>query len=132
MPKEKMIMLNIAPSSGIPIYKQIIEQVKRMIVSGQLKQGDELPSVRQVASQFEVNPMTISKAYSLLEAIGFLDRVRGIGMIVSYKQDGKKKMEKRLELLEPVMNELLTQAKQLAIPKEKLKEIIKKYIEDKL
>jgi len=132
MVDENMIMLNIAPSSGIPIYKQIIDQVKRMIASGYLLPGDELPSVRNVASRFQVNPMTISKAYSLLEATGYLERQRGKGMLVSDKQGGEKEMDKRINILEPAIKELITQAKQLAIPKDKLKIIIEKYIEEKL
>jgi GntR family transcriptional regulator len=132
MQNEKMILLNIAPSSGIPIYKQIIDQVKRMIASGTLQPGDDLPSVRNVASRFQVNPMTISKAYSLLEATGFLERQRGKGMIVSNEHGGKEEIDERIKILEPAINELLTQAKQLAIPKDKLKIIFEKYIEEKL
>ncbi len=132
MQNEKMILLNIAPSSGIPIYKQIIDQVKRMIASGTLQPGDDLPSVRNVASRFQVNPMTISKAYSLLEATGFLERQRGKGMIVSDEHGGQEEIDERIKILEPAINELLTQAKQLAIPKDKLKIIFEKYIEEKL
>ena len=65
-------MFSINPNSGEPIYRQLTEQIKRMVAGGQLKTGDELPSVRELAAQYAVNPMTISKAYSLLEAEGVL------------------------------------------------------------
>ena len=113
------LLFQIKPSSGIPIYKQIIEQINRLVISGYLKPGDELPSVRQVAGYLEVNPMTISKAYSLLEATGVLERIRGKGMIIASNQKTAKNPEKRLELIRPVLIEAATQAKQLALPNKK-------------
>ena len=61
-------MFSLHPGSGIPIYRQLVDQVRRLIAGGQLPPGAELPSVRDLAVQYAVNPMTISKAYSLLEA----------------------------------------------------------------
>ena len=60
-------MFVLKPQSGVPIYRQILDQVRRMVASGQLAPGAELPSVRELAIKHAVNPMTISKAYSLLE-----------------------------------------------------------------
>src|SRR5512146_2758914 len=104
------LLFQIKPSSGVPIYRQVIEQVNRMVASGSLKAGDELPSVRQIAGYFEVNPMTVSKAYSLLEATGVLQRVRGKGMIVAHDQAATRSLKKRLELIAPVLQEAATQA----------------------
>lgn len=73
----------IHPHSSTPIYRQIVEQVQRQIASGQLVTGAELPSVRAVAQEHAINPMTVSKAYSLLEAQGLLVRLRGVGMAVA-------------------------------------------------
>ena len=73
----------LQPSSGVPIYLQLIQQVRRMVASGQLTPGTELPSVREVATEYTVNPTTISKAYSLLENEGLLQRNRGKPMTVS-------------------------------------------------
>lgn len=76
-------MFNLNPSSGVPIYRQLVDQVKRLIAGGQLRVGDSLPSVRELAQAHAVNPMTISKAYSLLENEGILVRVRGKPMQVA-------------------------------------------------
>ena len=65
-------MFTLNPHSGIPIYRQLQEQVRRLVASGQLRNGAELPSVRELALAHAINPMTISKAYSLLEAEGLL------------------------------------------------------------
>ena len=130
MNEQLIVLLQIQPSSGIPIYKQIIEQVKRFILSGQLKAGEGLPSVRQVAGYLAVNPMTISKAYSLLEAMGLLERVRGKGMIVAANQAANPDMTSRVELLYPILVEVVTQARQLDIPEKFVLEELGKLMED--
>ena len=112
------LLFQVQPGSGVPIYRQIIDQVNRLVISGYLKPGDELPSVRQVASDLEVNQMTISKAYSLLEAAGVLERNRGRRMAVAASQRETRSPAKRLELIRPALMEAVTQANQLALPKE--------------
>jgi GntR family transcriptional regulator len=124
------LLFQIKPSSGIPIYKQLIEQIHRLVASGALKAGDELPSVRQVAGQFAVNPMTISKAYSLLEALGVLERVRGKGMIVALDQSATRSLKKRIDLIQPILREAATQANQLGLPKESVLQALAEYLEE--
>ena len=113
-------LFQIFPSSGVPIYRQIIDQVRRMIASGQLQAGEELPSVRTLALQLEVNPMTISKAYSLLEAEGLLERRRGRGMIVARNKVETRPLEERLPLLDPAIRETITRARQLEIDRDRV------------
>lgn len=113
-------LFQVKPTSGVPIYKQIINQVTRFIASGHLKPGDELPSVRQAATFLEVNQMTISKAYSLLEAKGILERNRGKRMAVAAGQERTVKIKKRLELILPVLIDAATQARQLALPRDRV------------
>ena len=72
----------VYPSAGAPIYQQLMQQVKFQVASGRLKPGDLLPSVRDTANELAINPMTVSKAYSLLEREGLLTRDRGQGMRV--------------------------------------------------
>jgi GntR family transcriptional regulator len=91
---------DITPSAATPIYRQIVEQVLRMIASGQLRPGDSLPSVREVAMQHAINPMTVSKAYSLLENDGALTRLRGVGMAIA--QTAQADTDK-LDLLRPAL-----------------------------
>ena len=70
-------------NDGQPIYRQLQDRVVAMILDGGLGEGDPLPSVREVASRHAINPMTVSKAYSLLRAEGLLDQARGQGMVVA-------------------------------------------------
>ena len=111
------LLFQITPSSGEPIYRQLIDQIQRMIASGQLKQADYLPSVRQLAMELEVNPMTISKAYGYLEEAGLLTRVRGKGMMVA-QRTGSQSIEERLEVLRPLAINLMQQSKQLGLTQE--------------
>ena len=76
------LQFEIHPSSGVPIYRQIMDQVRAQTASGRLKPGDLLPSVRQMAVDLAVNMMTVSKAYARLEIEGVLERDRGTGMRV--------------------------------------------------
>jgi GntR family transcriptional regulator len=130
MNQEILLLLQINPSSGEPIYRQVMEQIKRLIISGYLKAGDELPSVRQVAGNLEVNPMTISKAYSILEVTGMLERRRGKGMIVARNDQSNMNLEQRLEMLRPVLREAATQANQLSLPQDKVLKMFSKLLEE--
>lgn len=126
----RTLMFEIKPGSGIPIYRQIMGQVRRLVASGALKPGDELPSIRQAASRYEINPMTISKAYSLLENSGVLERVRGCAMRVAAGHTLARNARKRMELLQPALLEVATQAKQLGLSKEEVLEALSGYLED--
>jgi GntR family transcriptional regulator len=76
------MLLIIDHHSGIPAYRQIMEQVRLQISSGLLKPDDEMPSTRALSAQLALNPMTISKAYGLLEHDGVLERRRGQTLVV--------------------------------------------------
>lgn len=92
-----------------------MEQARRMISSGQLKSGDALPSVRELATTHAVNPMTISKAYSLLEAEGLLERQRGKAMTVANLNGLAESKQARLARLQPALQQLAVAAEQLEL-----------------
>ena len=104
----------IHPSAAEPIYRQIVEQVRRQVASGSAQRGDEMPSVRALAEAHAINPMTVSKAYSLLEAEGLLERRRGVGMIVAAARRPAPSGQ-RLNLLKPALAEAARQAGQLGL-----------------
>jgi GntR family transcriptional regulator len=117
-------LFTLNPNSGIPIYRQLMEQVRRMVSSGQLLPGNELPSVRELALNHAVNPMTISKAYSLLEAEGLLERQRGKAMTIAAQHVNKESKNARLERLQPAIDHLAMAAKQLQLnPEDVLKAV---------
>lgn len=105
----------INPSAPTPIYRQIVDQVARLIAGGSLRPGDELPSVRSVAALHAVNPMTVSKAYSLLEGQGLVQRLRGQGMVVAAHTKSHITKDP-MDLLRPSLQAAASHARQLEIP----------------
>jgi len=83
-------LFSLNTSSGIPIYRQLIDQIKQAIRMNLLKTDEQLPSVRNLASELQINPMTISKAFAQLEIEGILIRKRGVGMLVAENQPQEK------------------------------------------
>jgi len=118
------------PQSGIPIYRQILDQVRRMVASGQLAPGAELPSVRELAIKHAVNPMTVSKAYSLLEAEGLLERNRGRPMTVAAQSRSASPLTKRLQQIQPLVEHTVLAAKQLELSEAELVKSLRKTWED--
>ncbi len=119
-----MFVLN--PNSGVPIYRQILDQVRRMVASGQLAPGTELPSVRDLAVRHAVNPMTVSKAYSLLEAEGLLERNRGRPMTVAGQARNASPLTKRLQQIQPLVEHTVLAAKQLELSETELVKSLRK------
>ena len=123
-------MFVLKPQSGTPIYRQLVEQVTRLVAGGQLAAGTELPSVRELAELHTVNPMTISKAYALLEAEGLLERQRGKPMRVAARRRNQAALTERLDRLEGSVEQLVLAARQLEVGKKELVSLINKKWED--
>jgi GntR family transcriptional regulator len=119
-------MFILDPHSGIPIYRQILEQVRRQVASGQLKTGDEMPSVREVALIHAVNPMTISKAYSLLQAEGLLEHNRGKPMTVAGQARTQSPVSRRLEQIEPLLAQVALAARQLQLSQAEVTKLLRR------
>lgn len=122
-------LFTLQPSSGVPIYLQLIQQVRRMVASGQLAPGTELPSVREVATEYTVNPTTISKAYSLLENEGLLQRNRGKPMTIAATRQGAGSLPQRLKQVESQVDALVLAARQLELKATDLCQFIEKKME---
>jgi GntR family transcriptional regulator len=119
------------PQSGIPIYRQILEQVRRMVASGQLPPGTALPSVRDLALRHTINPMTISRAYSLLESEGLLERNRGKPMTVATQGRNHSLLPRRLRQIDPLVRQAVIAAKQLQLTEAELVRAIRDEWEQK-
>lgn len=74
--------MSIAWSDSTPIYRQLKERVVAMVLDGELKEGDALPSIRQVAADYQLNPITVSRAYQELADEALVEKRRGLGMYV--------------------------------------------------
>lgn len=120
----------ISPGATEPIYQQISAQLRRLIASGQLPPGEVLPSVRDMAVQHAINPMTVSRAYCQLEGEGLLTRLRGKGMVVAQSAHGVLPTEKRLARLQVQLAEVARQARELDLPARLVVQRLKSLLED--
>lgn len=85
-----MMMTSVTWSDGAPIYRQLKDRVIAMMLDGVLKPGDALPSVRQVAAEYQLNPITVSRAYQELADEALVEKRRGLGMFVT--EEAAKKL----------------------------------------
>jgi GntR family transcriptional regulator len=117
------------PSSGVPIYRQLVDQVRRYAATGKLRAGDFLPSVRQVAAELQVNPMTVSKAYSILEREGVLEMVRGQGMRLK-APSAIGTLRDRREELRPLLEQVAATAYQLSLSPREVMKLLEPLLEE--
>ena len=117
------MILELDHHSGVPIYRQLMEQVRRQIMGGQLPKGQKLVSVRDLAKQLKVNPMTVSKVYTLLEMERILERRRGVGLFVAGLKKEQKRKTKSSIVLGMLRKAALT-AIQMDMPEEELQKMI--------
>ncbi len=121
------ILFHVEPASGVPIYRQLMQQVLALRSSGRLAPGTYLPSVRQVAEDLAVNPMTVSKAWSLLERDGAVELVRGQGMRVAAPRTTSSEAQ-RLAELTPALQQVVALAHQLALPRRAVLEALERIL----
>lgn len=123
-------LLTIQPNAPEPIYRQIVEQLRRLIAGGQLAAGELLPSVREVAGFHAINPMTVSRAYGLAESEGLLERLRGKGMAVATTRRASQSEHQRLALLEPQLQALARHARELELPADPILRRLTRLLDD--
>ncbi len=123
------MLLEIDYHSGVPIYRQVIRQIRQQIMTDGLKEGDQLETVRELAARLKVNPMTISKAYSFLEAEGLVERKRGIGLFVAKVRKGQRD-QIRAKLLNSIVNKAAITAIQLGVSEDEAVESLKKHYKE--
>lgn len=113
----------IKPQGTMAIYEQIVNQLKNAIVTGELKTGEALPSIRMLASDLQVSVITTKRAYEELEKEGLIRSVAGKGFYVcEYNQDYLK--EKQLMMLEKRLSEVLEECKEAGLSKEEILEMM--------
>jgi len=115
--------IHISPHDGLPIYLQIVNQVKYLVAAGRLAPGEELPAIRVLADRLIVNPNTVARAYRELEIAGVVEKRRTAGTYVSAAGSPLARRE-RLKILTERIDALLAEARQLGIRTEEIVELI--------
>uniref|UniRef100_A0A7C3RJH8 GntR family transcriptional regulator n=1 Tax=Dictyoglomus thermophilum TaxID=14 RepID=A0A7C3RJH8_DICTH len=112
----------------IPIYLQIMDLIKKKIIKGELKGGDKLPSVRELALELKVNPNTVQRVYQELEREGIIETVKGVGSFVISNE--KKLMKLKENLASERIKAFIKEMKEINLSKEDLNLLLAKYWEE--
>ena len=123
------MLIAIDHHSGVPVYRQLMDQIKFHIASGLLRSGEKLPTTRSLSAELGVNPMTVSKAYGYLEAEGIVKRRRGLPLTVSFLRPEKIEVHK-LHRLRQSLAPIVAIARQLGIEKSQALEIFGQMLDD--
>jgi DNA-binding transcriptional regulator YhcF (GntR family) len=118
------MQIRISPAEGIPIYLQIVNQIKRRLASGQLEPGEEIPPIRALAEQLVVNPNTVARAYLELERAGIVTKRHGSGTYVSAGPSPLSRREK-FKVLAQRADALLVEADHLEIDLDEVIELLR-------
>lgn len=119
--------LKLDPASAVPIYAQVVEQIRALVASRALRQGDRLPSVRELAATLRVNRNTAAKAYQMLEGDGVIETRPGLGCFVA---DGGPRWSKneRYRRVERSLDRALVEASHLDVPFEEIRQMLERRI----
>jgi GntR family transcriptional regulator len=123
------LLLNLDQRSNIPIWEQVVNQIKEMVLKGILLPNDKLLSVRELSSQLVVNPNTISKAYQELERQGLIETLRGKGTFVSPNITPKAD-EKQIEKMKQSLKLLVVESSYLGIKPETFRQWTDEYLSE--
>ncbi|SHI83388.1 GntR family transcriptional regulator [Clostridium cavendishii DSM 21758] len=113
----------ISNSSGVAIYEQIVRQIETQIISGDLKEGEPLPSIRNLAQQLRISVITTKRAYEELERSGFIETVKGKGSFVAIKNKDMIR-EMRMKKVEEYITKAIDEGKSIGLSKEEIKEFV--------
>src|SRR6266481_2564214 len=116
--------IHLSPNDGVPIYLQIVNQVKYLVGSGRLQPGDELPPIRVLAEQLLINPNTVARAYRDLEAAGVVTKRSTAGTYVSDAGSPLARRE-RLKILTQRTDALLAEARQMGVGADEVVQLIR-------
>lgn len=118
------MQLHVNPREGVPIYRQIVNQVKYLVGSGRLAAGEELPPIRVLAEQLVVNPNTVARAYMELEHAGVVTKRHGSGTYVSDNGSPLKRAARR-QILSDRADALVAEAEHLGVELAELLELVR-------
>lgn len=118
------MQIRISQEDGTPIYQQVVNQIKLLVSSGRLVDGERLPAVRKLAEQLLINPNTVARAYRELEADGVAESRRGSGVFISGSRSPLSRKERNRRLNERI-DAMLAEAVQLDFPVSGIPEMVR-------
>ncbi len=117
------MQIHISPNDGVPIYLQVVNQIKYLVAAGRMKAGEELPPIRTLAEKLVVNPNTIARAYRELEIAGIVEKRRTAGTYVT-DQGSPLARRERMKILAERIDQLLAEALNMNVPIEDVLKLV--------
>jgi GntR family transcriptional regulator len=117
------VIFRTNPSLGVPIYLQLMEQVKHAIETGALRPGDQLPGIRPLAEELVMNPNTVAKAYRELEHEGVIELRHGAGAFVSAQAKGRKPAADRVRAAQPIVAAAIDKLRERGLSDEEIRRL---------
>ncbi len=121
--------IEIDPSGAMPIYQQIINSIKHLVAAGKLKPGEQLPTVRELATELRINPNTVARAYDQLNADSVISTQQGRGTFVRERPDAEHLTRMRQDHLRAIMSNTLAQALSMGYTKEEVRAAFESQLE---
>ena len=122
------MFVHLNPNSGLPIYRQLFQQLRQRIASGQLKPDEQLPSVRDLSASLKINFLTVTKVYQLLETEGLVETRRGLGTFVVNGNTTRSGSEKR-RLIADAVEQVVAEAQHLRLGEAEVIQLIRERFE---
>jgi GntR family transcriptional regulator len=123
------VLITIDVHSGVPAYRQLVEQVRLLIATGRLQPGDEIPSTRNLSAELGLNPMTISRAWALLEDEGLVERRAGLPLLVRARPRAAGEAARQSQFLK-ALRPVASMARQLGIRGSDAGDTLRRLIDD--
>jgi len=123
------MFIHLNPQSGMPIYRQLFQQLRERIVSGQLAADEQLPSVRDLSAELKINLLTVAKVYQLLEGSGLVETRRGLGTFVLGGRATRSSTEKR-KLISQAVQQVVAEARHLKLDKTELIKLVQERFDE--
>ena len=123
------MLIAIDVHSGVPAYRQLVDQIRLQVAGGRLQPGDEIPSTRALSAKLGLNPMTISRAYALLEDEGILERRPGLPLVVRARSGATRATSRSVQLTR-ALHPVASVARQLGISGKEAGDILRRLVDD--
>ncbi len=117
------MLFRLNPGSGVPIYLQIMEQIKHAVENGVLRPGEQLPGIRKLAESMVMNPNTVAKAYRELEHEGIVELRQGAGAFINENLNSKELID-RMQTARPVVDKAVERLLALGLSEEEIKRLV--------
>jgi GntR family transcriptional regulator len=116
--------------SGVPIYMQLVERIKQMVVSGQLQPGQQLPTMRQLAADLRINYNTVGRAYAILDQDGVISTQQGRGTFIASRLSEEQIQRMRLDKLRSMFGQVIEEALVLGYSPQEVKDVVEEQLAD--